>query len=117
MLDRLLYITLFLLISNVAMSKPVVLHCSDTDDLYALPYTVILDANALTITIIRTGDLMPTEKQQYRIENVQNENGEFSLTASNSLLNSHINVIASGDKQIIYTDFLTNRPMAVDRCK
>ena len=117
MFKKLFYVTIFVIISNMALSKPIVLHCSDTDDLYAPPYTVALDANALTITITRNGDLTAFEKQQYTIQNVKNEKGEFSLIASNSILNSHITVIASGDKQIIYTDFLTDRPLAVDRCK
>ena len=113
---RLLSLAIFLSFSNSAFTKPIVLHCRDNDDLYAPPYTVSLDANALSVTITRSGDITPFERQQYNIQSVKNEDGQFSVTASNSILNSHIVVIATGARQIIYTDSFTDRPLAIDRC-
>ena len=113
---RLIFLAFFLCVSTSALSKPILLHCKDIDDLYAPPYTVSLDANSLSVTITRSGEIEPFERQQYNIQSVKNEDGQFSLTASNSILNSHIIVIATGARQIIYTDSFTNRPLSVDRC-
>ena len=113
---RCIFLAFFLCVSTAALSKPIQLHCKDNDDLYAPPYTVSLDANSLTVTITRSGDIEPFERQQYTIQNVKNEDGQFSVTASNSILNSHIIVIATGSRQIIYTDSFTDRPLSVDRC-
>jgi len=113
---RFIFLTLFLCVSTSALSKPILLHCKDNDDLYAPPYAVSLDANSLTVTITRSGDIEPFERQQYNIQSVKNEDGQFSVTASNSILNSHITVIATGARQVIYTDAFTDRPLAVDRC-
>lgn len=106
----------FLLVSFYqASAKPVTLICSDTDDLYAPAYSVRLDSNTLKLTISKNSHL-GDEVESYTIDNVENHNGLFVVTATGTLLNSHIVVIATGKKQISYTDAYTNRPLATDYC-
>ncbi|MBM3574775.1 MAG: hypothetical protein FJX39_03525 [Alphaproteobacteria bacterium] len=105
-----------LIASNIAEAKPVTLICSETDDLYAPPYRVTLDSNTLKLTITKNSHF-GDEVESYTINDVQNENGLFVVTATGAILNSHIVVIATGRKQISYTDAYTNRPLATDYCK
>jgi hypothetical protein len=102
--------------SHLAAAKPVTLICSETDDLYAPPYRVTLDSNTLKLTITKNNHF-GDEVESYTIDDVENENGLFVVTATGAILNSHIVVIATGRKQISYTDAYTNRPLATDYCK
>lgn len=103
-------------LSHLAVAKPVTLICSETDDLYAPPYLVTLDSNTLKLTITKNNHF-GDEVESYTVEDVENQNGLFVVTATGAILNSHIVVIATGRKQISYTDAYTNRPLATDYCK
>ena len=112
-----LFAIIFILFSSyLAVAKPVTLICSDTDDLYAPPYRVTLDSNTLKLTIAKNNHF-GDEVESYTIDDVQNQDGLFVVTATGTILNSHIVVIATGRKQISYTDAYTNRPLATDYCK
>ena len=112
-----LFAVIFILFSPyLAVAKPVTLICSDTDDLYAPPYRVTLDSNTLKLTIAKNSHF-GDEVESYTIDDVQNQDGLFVVTATGTILNSHIVVIATGRKQISYTDAYTNRPLATDYCK
>ncbi len=116
LLKYLFAIVFLLFSSHLAAAKPVTLICSETDDLYTPPYRVTLDSNTLKLTITKNNHF-GDEVESYTIDDVQNENGLFVVTATGTILNSHIVVIATGRKQISYTDAYTNRPLATDYCK
>jgi hypothetical protein len=112
----------FLLIAVACMltgkgeARPVTLTCNSSVNLYAQPYSVVVNSKALTIQIIDASGPL-AGRRLYRISNADNaSDGGYTVTASGRL-QSQIQVMVSPDeKWIEYLDAFTNRPYAVDYC-
>lgn len=98
-------------------ARPVRLTCSDSVDLYASPYTVIVNSKSMTVQIIKPDGPLAGQ-HAYQISNVNTaSDGGYVVTANGRVLNSKIQVMVSADeKWVAYTDALTNQLYATDNC-
>ncbi len=94
-----------------AAAKPITLSCQHSDNVYAAPYTVRIDARNAALVIDDDG-----RSDVHAIDSVRDQKGDRQVTASGKLLDSHIVVILSGRKQLWYTDSFTDRVFAIDYC-
>lgn len=105
------------ILSGAGQARPVTLTCSDSVDLYAHPYTVVVDSKNMTVQIIKaTGPL--AGRHSYPITQVNSaSDGGYVVTANGRVLNSRIQVMVSADeKWVDYSDALTNQAFTMDYC-
>ncbi|QGM99196.1 hypothetical protein [Methylocystis parvus] len=94
-----------------ADARPITLSCQHSDNVYAAPYTVRIDANNAMLVINDDG-----RTDVYPIESVKDQKGDRQVTAAGKLLDSHVTVSLSGKKQLWYADAFTDRVFAIDYC-
>lgn len=99
-------------------ARPVTLACSDSVDMYAPGYKVVVDSRSMTVKIIKPNGLLAGQ-HAYQITSVNNaSDGGYVVTASGRVLNSRIQVMVSSDeKWVAYTDALTDQLFATDYCQ
>jgi hypothetical protein len=100
-----------------AQARPVRMSCSSSVDLYADPYSVIVDSKNMTVQIIKSeGPLSGRHAYQITGVNTASDNG-YVVTADGRLFNSKIQVMVSNDeKWVSYSDALTNQAYSTDYC-
>lgn len=98
--------------AGLAEARPIALKRRHSDNVYAAPYTVGVDARSAALVINDDG-----HSDVHAIESVQDRKGDRQVTAAGKLLDSHITVILSGRRQIWYADAFTDRIFAIDYCE
>lgn len=94
-----------------AHARAITLSCQHSDNVYAAPYSVRIDAKNATLVITDDG-----RTDVYAIDSVKDQKGDRQVTASGKLLDSHITVSLSGDRQLWYRDAFTDRIFVIDHC-
>lgn len=103
--------------AGAGQARPVTLTCSDSGDLYAQAYKVLVNSKSLTVQIIKSDGPL-AGRNAFQITKVNKaSDGGFVVTASGRVLNAEIQVMVSpNEKWVGYTDAFTNRLYATDYC-
>lgn len=112
----LLLIAMACMCAESGQARPVKLTCSSSVDLYAQPYTVVVDAKTLTVQIINAPGLL-AGRRSYRVTQASSASDGGYVVAASGRLHAQIQVMVSPDENWVeYMDAFTNRPFAVDYC-
>lgn len=113
---KVLLIAAACVVGGTAQARPVTLTCTSSVDLYAQPYTVVVNAKALTVQISKSGGPL-AGRRSYRITQADSaSDGGYVVTASGSLPPQIQIMVSPQEKWVEYLDAFTDRPYATDYC-
>lgn len=97
-------------------ARPVTLTCSSSVNLYAQPYTLVVDSKAMTVQIVNASGLL-AGRRSYRVTLADNASDGGYVVTARGRLHSQIQVmVGPEEKWVEYMDAFTNRSYAVDYC-